>query len=37
MRTYRKKVLDHYNRIYDDNPSYLTKAYEGIREEPLKK
>jgi phosphoglycolate phosphatase len=29
----QKKVLDHYNRIYDDNPSYLTKPYEGIREE----
>lgn len=27
-----EKVLKYYNKIYDDNPSYLTKPYEGIRE-----
>lgn len=31
-----QKVLNHYNKIYDDNPSYLTKPYPGIKEE-LKK
>lgn len=29
----QEKVLNHYNKIYDDNPSYLTKPYEGIVEE----
>lgn len=28
-----KKVLDHYNKIYDDNPSYLTKPYQGIKDQ----
>lgn len=28
-----QKVLDRYNKIYDDNPSYLTKPYSGIKDE----
>ncbi|MDD7305044.1 MAG: HAD-IA family hydrolase [Peptoniphilaceae bacterium] len=28
-----EKVLAYYNKIYDDNPSYLTKPYPGIKEE----
>ena len=29
---YRKEVLDFYNKTYDDNPAYLTRAYDGIGE-----
>lgn len=28
-----EEVLNYYNKIYDDNPSYLSKPYDGIREE----
>lgn len=28
-----EKVLEYYNKIYDDNPSYLTNPYPGIVEE----
>ena len=30
--SYRKEVLDFYNKSYDDDPTYLLKPYEGIRE-----
>lgn len=26
----RKDILNYYNEYYDNNPSYLTKAYDGI-------
>lgn len=29
---YRKEILDFYNKSYDDNPTYLLKAYDGIKE-----
>lgn len=29
----REEILNSYNKRYDDNPSYLTKPYEGIVEE----
>ena len=33
----REEILNSYNKRYDDNPSYLTKPYEGIVEELKKK
>lgn len=30
--SYRKDFLDSYNKAYDDNPAYLTRAYDGIKE-----
>lgn len=29
---YRKEILDFYNKAYDDDPTYLLKPYDGIRE-----
>ncbi|WP_299035070.1 HAD family hydrolase [uncultured Anaerococcus sp.] len=29
---FRKDFLDTYNKAYDDNPAYLTKAYDGVKE-----
>ena len=29
---YRKDFLDTYNKAYDDNPAYLTRAYDGVKE-----
>ena len=29
---YRKEILDFYNKAYDDDPTYLLKAYDGIKE-----
>lgn len=29
----RQEILNHYNKKYDDNPAYLTKAYDGIKKE----
>lgn len=29
----REEILNSYNKRYDDNPSYLTKPYDGIVEE----
>lgn len=29
---FRKDFLDSYNKAYDDNPAYLTKAYDGVKE-----
>ena len=30
--SFRKKFLDTYNKSYDDDPTYLLKAYGGIKE-----
>lgn len=30
--SYRKDFLDSYNKAYDDNPAYLTRAYDGVKE-----
>ncbi len=30
--SYRKDFLDTYNKAYDDNPSHLTRPYDGIKE-----
>lgn len=29
----RLEILNHYNKKYDDNPAYLTKPYDGIKDE----
>lgn len=29
----RLEILNYYNKKYDDNPAYLTKAYDGIKDE----
>ena len=29
----REKILNAYNKRYDDNPTYLTKPYDGIVDE----
>lgn len=31
-KKFRKDFLDSYNKAYDDNPSHLTKAYDGVKE-----
>lgn len=31
-KDYRKNFLDFYIKAYDDNPAYLTKAYDGVKE-----
>lgn len=31
-KDFRNKFLDTYNKSYDDDPTYLLKAYEGIKE-----
>lgn len=31
-KDFRKSFLDFYNKSYDENPAYLTKAYDGVKE-----